>query len=243
MDAWQFYLAEYDKLRGMCSKVSKSFDNKIDIDELMSEIAYRAVDIFRQYNPDYGASIRTHFYVNAKWYIYKYCKAACANEAQDRIDETPEYINVNLAELDESFDRIENLELIKSVLHKIAIVNPYYRNLLVLRFLCGLTYQEIGYIVNRNPRVVSRNVQHALAAAREALYKCDIMRVRCSNCGAETYIAQDTVLDWAIQVVCEKCNNRALIIKLDSEDNNKRAVTVSVSTTETSSNSNEPKTI
>lgn len=149
-DYWQVLLDEETKLRAVCRRIA----GKAKEDEAFSEVCFRFPSIVRNYDPAKGASLRTHVYVCARWYVWKF-----ANKRSREVNEEHDK-----AILHSGFDSIDNSEILQPISEKLT---PFELKILMLRYGLGYTFQEIGNRIGCVTVTAQRYVREALERARE----------------------------------------------------------------------------
>lgn len=156
--AWSAYEAELESLRIICATLSRG--SRYTPEELLSEVASRMPGIVSTYDATKGASFRTHVRESAKRYAWKLVTRHCFNKQEQRTR--------NLADGEdvvghEQADRDTQDE----VQYILEGLDPYHRSLLLLRFMCDFSYDEIAGVLGVGKGTARAHTLRAIELARE----------------------------------------------------------------------------
>jgi len=164
--AWEFLAQEWEVLQKMCAIAARKDRLRRDTwEEAMSEVALRLPEVMWSYDPTRGRSLRSHVIGNIRWYLYKMFVSERDGRNVDRAKRgfeviAQERVLVVLDDKSELFDWDE----VQYVLDKL---HPFHASVLKLYYMSGLTYEEIGGVLECSKSAARKRVIEALTIAQE----------------------------------------------------------------------------
>jgi hypothetical protein len=169
--AWEFIAQEWGVLRKMCQiAVGRRRTHKRVTDETweeaMSEVAVHLPRILWTYDPTKGTTLRSHVIGACRWYLYKHFVSSkvVARRRQDQLENRVSSTCGSSCYVDSRDDR-DNVEQVQLIVQK---VHPFHAAMVRLYFMCGMTYEEIGGVLECSKSCARIRVVAAIAAVKEA---------------------------------------------------------------------------
>lgn len=154
---WKFILDNEKELRNLCRIMcSHRYDLQ---DEAFSQVCFRMPQIFSTFDVRIGASIKTHAFKNARWYLWKWLRGPHVRRPKQEAeweslpDEVPE--------------EIIDLDLPMEVQQIMDRLSEYDRTLLLLYHVHSYTFQEIADYLDVVKGTARNHYLAALKRARE----------------------------------------------------------------------------
>lgn len=165
--AWRFLDVEREMLERLLMKKLRQYRGGLN--EMFSEAAIKTPALIRSYRPDRGTTLRTHIFIGINWYLFKLFAHSSAGQwgiahagkthaKKRRHAEIPEG-HVAPVAADPSL-------LNDEVQCALSGLDAYSRSLLIMRFVCEMTLEEVGDVLGLTKSIAREHVERALNVAR-----------------------------------------------------------------------------
>jgi DNA-directed RNA polymerase specialized sigma24 family protein len=167
--AWTMLEQEWPVLKKMCQIAARKGRLRGDIwEEAMSEVALRLPQFMWTYDPSKGTTLRSHVIGHARWYLYKmFVTERGGGRRHLRLAQSlaamPLDERLRRSTVQDGHRELFDWSEVQFVLDRI---HPFYRSMLQLYFMSGLTYEEIGGVLECSKSAARKRVLEALDVAK-----------------------------------------------------------------------------
>lgn len=150
---WLTWLGEHEaQVRRMCRRIA---GNRPDLaDDMYGECVDRLARVFELYCDGFDNALDTYVFANLKWYAYK-AKVRWTQAVY--IEDDPPDVTSN------DFEVADSIEYLR------GRMDPVDFTILWLKFVDGMTHEDVGDIVGFGRETARKRFNAALAHARECL--------------------------------------------------------------------------
>lgn len=168
--AWAFFEREKVTIAKLLSIKVRQYRGGAQ--EMLGEIAFRLPMLIQSYRPGRGTTLRTHVYIGVNWYLYKLFANSSAGQwgiphAGSKRAKKRRHENLDFHDAQEEQQDLVSLH--DEVQSMLSGIDPYQRSLLIMRFSCEMTYEQMACALGVTKSIAREYLLEALAAVRRTM--------------------------------------------------------------------------
>lgn len=163
--AWTMLEQDWEVLKKMCKIAARKGGRRDSWEEAMSEVADRLPGILWSYDPSKGRTLRSHVIGNCRWYLFK----MFVSKPRKRARRSKEHVEYTIEHGRTVHYDVSELETSDEVQYILGGLHTAHSAMLRLYYVEGLTYEQIGELLDFSKATARKRVIEALEAAVESV--------------------------------------------------------------------------